>query len=418
MRPAYASLALVLCSATAAHADWSQRTVAGMTVQLYTPTSVGSFPAGRGLMIGLHGCTQQATALAQHGNWESAAERRGVVVALPQVPNGGVLAGCWDYYGANHTRTTRHDGPVLQLVEALLADHSLSIDPAQVYVAGLSSGAGEAMVLGCLAPDVFAGVGINAGPTVGTASSQIATVSTDRQAGVSTCKTMAGAHVSSFDTQLVSIIAGTQDFIVAQGYNALNAEVMRAIYAGTGPELSSAAIDVPQMIGSVPQGTGTLWSDGSGPRVSLVMVQGMGHAFPAGNGTGAEMSFIAQRGPSWPDHLLDLFTENNRRAAGARVDGGVVVPDAGNRPGTDAGAVHHDAGNAGSPDAGQDDAGSVHPNADGGLATSDAGKNEGAMSGGCACTAPGHHPLWALLPGLGLVLARRLRRRAIRNNAG
>lgn len=421
-------LLLPLLSATAAHADWSQRTLAGMQVQLYTPQSMGSYASGRGLMIGLHGCTQQATALAQHGNWEAAAERRGVVVALPQVPNGGVIAGCWDYYGANHTRTTRHDGPVLNLVTALLGDAGLNIDPDQVYVSGLSSGAGEAMVLGCLAPDVFAGVGVNAGPTIGTSSGEISTVSTDRVTAVRDCKAVAGRSSADFDTQLYSVIAGTSDFLVAQGYAALDAEVMRTIYEDGQGAFQSAPIDVPQLIGSMPQGTGTLWSDASGPRVSLIMVQGMGHAFPAGNGTGAEMSFIAQRGPSWPDYLLDLFTLHNRRVSGTpRVDAGTPRVDAGSAP-ADAGFVLRDGGLVAADAAPPHDAGpgadrgmGSDPDAglasvDGAAADPDGGLGDPDMKGGCGCNSSGSG-LSAVAGGAALFLPCLLLRRRARRAA-
>ena len=106
---------------------------------------------------------------------------------------GGVYFGCWDYYGNNHTRVANDAADLLGHVDALLDDPALGIDPEQVYIAGLSSGGGMAMVMGCLAPDVFAGVGIDAGPTVGTSSSQIGKVSTTQQAASSLCTSLAGA---------------------------------------------------------------------------------------------------------------------------------------------------------------------------------------------------------------------------------
>jgi poly(3-hydroxybutyrate) depolymerase len=331
---------------TGARADWAQRTIAGTSVLVYTPRSAGSYPTGRGLMIGLHGCTQQNTALRDRGNWEPAADRFGVVVALPQVPNGGVIAGCWDYYGANHTRTSRHDGAVLAIVDALLDDASLDVDPAQVYVSGLSSGGGQAMVLGCLAPDVFAGVGVNAGPTVGTQSSEIARVATNQTAASTTCRRLAGAAAASFDTQLTSVIAGTQDFIVAQGYSTLNA----AVFAGLYEAPTESRIDVASLPGFMSAGTGTRYADARGPRVELVFQQGMGHAFPAGSGAGAEISFIASKGVSWPMTMLELFTMQNRRVGAAPLlDAGVADTgvDAGRAPGADAGTSPRvDAGGA------------------------------------------------------------------------
>src|SRR5471032_1164093 len=69
-----------------------------------------------------------------------------------------------------------HDAILLDLVSRFVNDPQYAIDPKQVYVTGLSSGGGETMVLGCLAPDIFAGVGINAGPPPGTTTLQIGAV--------------------------------------------------------------------------------------------------------------------------------------------------------------------------------------------------------------------------------------------------
>lgn len=293
-------------SRVAQAAGWTDETIAGMKVAIYVPDTTGE-GGKRALLIGLHGCTQKASVLRTSGNFAAAADAYGAVIALPDAPNGGVLAGCWDYYGAAHTRSTKHDGPVIELAQTLGADASRGIDPARVYVAGLSSGGGEAMVLGCLAPDVFSGVGIVAGPTVGTSSFQISQVATNAAAATQTCRTLAGSNAAAFARQRVSIVAGTSDYVVAQGYADLNAEVFRALYEEAGASLVSADIDVTSLPGSMPAGTGTLWSDASGPRVSLVHATGMGHAWPAGSGSGPEISFVAQKGIAYPAYLLSIF---------------------------------------------------------------------------------------------------------------
>ncbi|MFY0536463.1 PHB depolymerase family esterase [Nannocystis pusilla] len=258
----------MLSSPAPAAADgvWSSRTVAGMTTYVYTPATAGVVGEGRGLLVALHGCSQQATVFRDLGNWASAAEAYGMVVAVPAAPNGGVLLGCWDYFGGNHSRTQGHAGALLQLAANLTADAALDVDPAQVYVAGLSSGGGMAMVMGCVAPDVFAGIGIDAGPTVGTSSSQIGSVSTSKQAAVSLCTSLAGTHSGSFATQLTSVLAGTSDYVVAQGYADLNASVMAQLYGAT----SAGGFSVADLEGYQPAGTGLLWADADGPRVSQI----------------------------------------------------------------------------------------------------------------------------------------------------
>jgi poly(3-hydroxybutyrate) depolymerase len=388
--PALAAACLV-SSAAAARAEWQAQTAGGVSVEVYTPASQSPIGQGRALLVVLHGCTQSAATLRDQGNLRVAGDDFGAVVAVPTVPNGGVLAGCWDYYGPSHARTGRHDGPLLEMTAALLADPALGIDPAQVYIAGLSSGAGQAMVMGCVAPDVFAGVGIAAGPTVGTESSQIAIVSTHQAAAATLCRTLAGGASPSFDTQLAAVIAGSSDYIVAQGYADLNAAVMGDVYSG-GSALASSALDVSSLEGYQPAGEGQLLSDATGPRISLIHATGMGHAWPAGSGEGFELSFVAKEGVSWGQYLARFFSENSRRALGASSSAG-SGGGGGSAPG---------AGGASS----------------GGEPAAGAGAQGSSDDGGCSVAAPSPQrsglPDWAaaLLACVAMAAARRARHRA------
>lgn len=80
--------------ASSASGTWTTSTIAGMSVRLYVPESAPALEEGRALMIGLHGCVQSASVLQQAGNWQATADAYGMVVALPDAPNGGVLLGC------------------------------------------------------------------------------------------------------------------------------------------------------------------------------------------------------------------------------------------------------------------------------------------------------------------------------------
>jgi poly(3-hydroxybutyrate) depolymerase len=315
-----ACLTMCLATTTAVAGSWSEISVARMQVELFVPDAPPQSAAGRPLMVNLHGCSQTGDHFRQRGNWEATAEAFGMVVALPTVPDGGKIAGCWDYYGKPsfqapstppHTRQNRDNDNVLALVSRLLGDEMLGIDPRQVYLSGLSSGGGETMVLGCLAPDVFAGIGIVAGPSLGTSSAEIGTVPVSRDQVVGSCKSLAGANADHLATQVASVAFGSNDFLVNQGYNRLNAEAMAEVYGAT----PSGSFDLSGLPGFQPRGQGSLWSDATGPRVSLVRIDGMGHAWPAGSGPGAEQNFIASRGLNYPAFLTKFLTNNNRRLA-------------------------------------------------------------------------------------------------------
>lgn len=274
--------AAALAASFTAHAgSWKTENISGMNVHIYTPTTNPARNNKRALMISLHGCVQTNTDMKNGGNWKATADKYGMVVALPGAPNGGVIAGCWDYYETNHTRSNRHNDNLIGLANTLKNRGSLNIDSKQVYISGLSSGGAQTMVMGCLAPDIFAGLGINAGPTVGTKSSQISSVSTNLNTAKSVCNNFAGSRKSHFSTQITSVIYGTSDYTVAQGYSSLNRDVMKAV---------------------------------GNPKTWLKSVSGMGHAWPAGGGPGG--SYIDNSRYNYPNGLTDWLCKNNARAGG------------------------------------------------------------------------------------------------------
>ncbi|KJL24279.1 Esterase PHB depolymerase [Microbacterium azadirachtae] len=303
------SIVIAGTPARAATGTWATETIAGMSVRIYTPATAGTLGVGRALMINLHGCLQKAQNLQDNGNWAATADRTGMIIALPDAPSGGVIAGCWDYYDNSHSSTapTRHDDNLLDLATTLIGRTTLGIDRNQVYISGLSSGGGETMVMGCLFPRIFAGIGINAGPTVGTSSSQIGSVATTAAAAASTCTNFAGSDSASFQTQLTSVIYGSNDATVAPGYDTLNGEVMANIYGAS----AKTTFSLSGLPGTNTQGSGTLYSDSNGGRVSVIQNTGLGHNWPAGSGSGG--SYISANSIDYPSYLASFFFANNRR---------------------------------------------------------------------------------------------------------
>src|SRR5262249_32239037 len=76
---------------------------------------------------------------------------------------------CYDF-GSDSQPTrnwTDHRALIAAGSQIAAQNPTLAIDPRQVYVVGLSAGATVAMQIGCMAPDVFAGVGSVAGDAIG-----------------------------------------------------------------------------------------------------------------------------------------------------------------------------------------------------------------------------------------------------------
>lgn len=307
------SIILLFILSFSASAEWQAETIKGLQTLIYLPKINANKKA---LMVNLHGCAQKAEDLKKDGNWEITADEYNMIVAAPKVPNGGVYSGCWDYYGADHTRMNRHNAPVIEMVKDLLSRKDLNIDPGQVYVSGLSSGGGESMILGCMAPDIFAGMGLNAAPSTGTSANEIGRPKTALDKMLITCKNLAGSNDSHFKTQMTSIIYGNNDFIVNPLHDTNNAQIMSSIYNAT----IKKTFDTKKLEGSATDGTGTLFEDNDGPRISLIMNTNLGHNWPAGQGGNAG-NFISKKSINYPAYITKFFFQNNRRSKS------VLMPD-------------------------------------------------------------------------------------------
>jgi poly(3-hydroxybutyrate) depolymerase len=297
--------------------SWATDTVNGgaLTGYFYWPATAPVLQGKRVLVLVLHGCNQTASGDVINNtdngfNWKTAADQYGAVILAPNATGSVYGNHCWDYASTRHNRSTGHDAILLDLVNRFVTNPQYAIDPKQVYVTGLSSGGGEAMVLACMAPDIFAGVGINAGPPPGTTTSQISFVPggfTATTAG-NRCTTLAGANAPSFATQIASVIWGTSDYTVAQAYGPMDAAAMRLAYGGNFYQGATA---------SVPTGGSNIpYTDVNGKlRTSEITVSGMGHAWPAGTG-GQNTNFVDATHVNYPAFLMQFWTTNNLRVNG------------------------------------------------------------------------------------------------------
>ena len=295
--------------------SWSHETIGGLDTYLYVPSTTPPtmLEGKRALMVSLHGCIQTNSDIQSGGNWETSADNYGMVVAVPQASGSGFYGafyGCWDFYGMSHTRTNKDNGPLLALVADLLNRPELNIDPNQVYLTGLSSGAGMTNLMFCLAPDVFAGVGVNAGPAPGSNGLDLSNPSISVSQGESNCNQLAqigGDHRASFDTQIWNTVHGTADGSVDVAHAHRNADIAAAVYGNLTQD--SYTTPIPG------DGTETLWRDAQGPRVSKLIVAGMGHAWPAGIGSGGSSYYIDHNHVNYPEYITAFFFENNRRVS-------------------------------------------------------------------------------------------------------
>lgn len=307
-------------------------TIATHPTWIYTPSTTLKGSDKHGLMVVLHGCSQTHDQIKNGGNLEKAAENFGLMVAIPYVTEGdSPFYGCWDYDGV--TDNHGHVAEIIALTNELTKRNALNIDPNQVYVVGLSSGGALTLKLGCAAPDVFAGIGAIAGPSVG--SDQTHAMDDGAQIpsknvsnAIQKCKSLAGNKRSSFTSQIANIAYGDMDLngpkaitnckynqshpgqncVASIKWSQDNIKILHDIY-DTGN--LGAKTDIQGGKGIEQSAT----VDGK-IRLSLVVIPDVGHAWPAGTGQPNNANngqYIAQQGLNYPQYIAGWLTEHNVR---------------------------------------------------------------------------------------------------------
>jgi poly(hydroxyalkanoate) depolymerase family esterase len=120
-----------------------------------------SMPANAPLVVALHGCTQTAAGYEATG-WSALANQLKFYVVYPEQLSGNNQNTCFNWFEPGDI--ARGQGEALsikQMVDYMKTTYS--IDPARVYVTGLSAGAAMTHVMAATYPDVFAGGAVMAG---------------------------------------------------------------------------------------------------------------------------------------------------------------------------------------------------------------------------------------------------------------
>jgi len=303
--------------AWSANQTWATDTTNGgaLTGYYYWPATAPTLAGKRALVLVLHGCAQTAAndvinSSSDGGyNWKAAADQYGAVILAPNATGNLYGAHCWDWAATNRSRSYGHNAVLLDLINRFVSNPQYAIDPKQIYVTGLSSGGSKTMVMGCVAPDIFAGVGINAGPAPTVSSTQISSVpsGTTSSSVANSCSSWAGSNASHFSTQIASVIWGTNDYVVGQAYGPLTAAAMRQVYGGAFTKGATATVPT--------GGSNVPYTDSNGKlRTSEVTVTGMAHAWPAGTG-GQNSNYVDASKVNYPAFVMNFWFTNNLRVA-------------------------------------------------------------------------------------------------------
>lgn len=145
---------------------------------LFVPSGYEGAPLP--LVVMLHGSSQSSRDFAIGTGMDRVAEEQNFLVAYPDQPRSANLGKSWNWFRNEDQKRDEGEPSILAgLTREIMAE--FNVDPARVYVAGLSSGGAAAAVMALAYPDIYAAVGIHSGLAGGSAGSMSVAFSTMRR---------------------------------------------------------------------------------------------------------------------------------------------------------------------------------------------------------------------------------------------
>ncbi|MFI5301413.1 MAG: alpha/beta hydrolase family esterase, partial [Polyangiales bacterium] len=280
---------------------------------LYVPASVSSATSAP-LVVMLHGCDESPADFELGAAMNALADAHGFLVAYPAEPSSANVLRCWNWFlAADQARGAGEPAWIASVVPDVASDHK--VDPKAVFVAGISSGAAMAVILGATYPDVFAAIGVHSGLEYAAATDATSAFNAQSSGGPAP-KTQGDAAFAAMGSVARAVpalvIHGDADTTV----NVTNASQVIAQWAETdtraGDTISTTATTSVDGTAGGRTFTHTTYADtkSGATMLELYLVHGLNHAWSGGT---AGAPYTDSQGPS-ASTLLWTFFDAHRKS--------------------------------------------------------------------------------------------------------
>ncbi|MBV9774040.1 MAG: PHB depolymerase family esterase [Gemmatimonadetes bacterium] len=269
----------------------------GRRYKLYVPASYDGTRAVP-LVVMLHGCTQDPDDFARGTRMNALAEEHGFLAVYPEQTAAVQPQKCWTWYDPAHqARGAGEPEAIARITREVMGSHR--VDPARVFVAGVSAGGAMALNVVASYPELFAAVGVHSGIAYRAAGG------VPEALGVMQHGAPDPASLGSL-ADAVLRARGTPIRLVA--FHGAADPVVRVVNAGQlVGQWTAGLAAAPEQRG---EAGGLAWvrrawtgSDGR-PRVEETVVEGLGHAWSGGSPEG---TYTDARGPDASREMIRFF---------------------------------------------------------------------------------------------------------------
>lgn len=257
----------------------------------------------RSIVVMLHGCDQNASVFAQGSQMNLYAQKYGFIVLYPQQNKKHNFSQCWQWYNLEPDSGMAEVNTIVELISETIKKHK--INPDNVFVAGMSAGAGMANAIAFSFPEKITAVALHSGPVFGQAYDVLSglkvmggfTVDSDEEL-TSFLKTFAKPKPHDIPTL---IIHGVKDSTV----NISNATALskQALYLNDLP-LDTEAIVTRHDTDTPNSYTQKVYCCKEKPIVKVMEVDNLGHAWAGGD---TSLPFNTNDDPNSSETILKFF---------------------------------------------------------------------------------------------------------------